>query len=604
VTDDNVGIYDNSSGSLVQVGTLVKGQVYPRVADDGDWHQVKFGNGFGYIYKGSTSPVDSANIKNINPGLSNRNQYFIPKAQLSVFDNSSGSLVPFASLNAGMKYPIISVDGDWYQIDVSGRIGYVYRPSTTMPFASTDKYFQVTEDNVGIYDNSTGSLVQVGTLTKGQVYPRISDYGDWHQIRFGNKYGYVWKGSTSVPDNVSLKNENTSGTSNSNLYFTPLQDVTVFDNTSGSLVPFGTINKGTLYQAICVIGDWLQVDLSGRIGYVYKGSVQLGPTTIDNYRNYNYSLNQFLSTQMAAVPQTDMYKNSPAYISKDYVSYMSDANHSPGYYVTADSLNVRELPNSNAGTFIYGTLKKDTQVTVLEDANGWYRILYTWRNAKSADTLPYLDPSLNSKFQHLRLDIPANISADGLNKVLTGKGILSGKGQSFKDAALKYGLNEVYLISHAMLETGNGTSTLASGVPIKVNNGVVTIVDPKNTKPDYTVYNMYGIGAKDSCALQCGVQTAYDKGWFTPELAIVYGAEFVKTDYVGIGQNTLFKMRWNPDFIYVKNGVVYNNYPELSSATHQYATDIGWAVKQAKTMESMYNQFDYYNAVFDIPIFK
>jgi N-acetylmuramoyl-L-alanine amidase len=273
VTDDNIGIYDNSSGSLVQVGTLVKGQVYPRIADDGDWHQVKYGNGFGYVYKGSTSPVDSANIKNLNPGLSNRNQYFIPKAQLSVYDNSSGSLVPFASLKAGMKYPILNVDGDWYQIDVSGRIGYVYKPSTTRTFDPSDRFFQVTDDNVGIYDNSSGSLVQVGTLVKGQVYPRVADDGDWHQVKFGNGFGYVYKGSTSPVDSANIKNIN-PGLSNRNQYFIPKEQLSVFDNTSGSLVPFASLKAGMKYPIIGVDGDWYQIDVAGRIGYVYKGSVQ------------------------------------------------------------------------------------------------------------------------------------------------------------------------------------------------------------------------------------------------------------------------------------------------------------------------------------------
>ncbi len=48
-----------------------------------------------------------------------------------------------------------------------------------------------------------------------------------------------------------------------------------------------------------------------------------------------------------------------------------------------------------------------------------------------------------------------------------------------------YGINEVYLISHALLETGNGTSQLAKGADV-VNNKVVT---NSNTK----YHNVFGI---------------------------------------------------------------------------------------------------------------
>ena len=104
---------------------------------------------------------------------------------------------------------------------------------------------------------------------------------------------------------------------------------------------------------------------------------------------------------------------------------------------------------------------------------------------------------------------------------------------------------------------------------------------------------MYGVGAKDACPLQCGAQKAYDEGWFTPELAIIGGAQFVNSNYIKAGQNTLYKMRWNPDFA-----------EEKGYAGHQYATDIGWAVKQARRIEEIYNNLRYYSITFDFPIFE
>ncbi|MGY0202379.1 hypothetical protein ACW7EJ_01615, partial [Acinetobacter soli] len=72
--------------------------------------------------------------------------------------------------------------------------------------------------------------------------------------------------------------------------------------------------------------------------------------------------------------------------------------------------------------------------------------------------------SPRESFQYLDLSKSANVSATILNKALQGKGILSGQAQAFIDAGKSYNINEIYLMSHAFLETGNGTSTLASGV--------------------------------------------------------------------------------------------------------------------------------------------
>src|SRR5699024_878768 len=105
-----------------------------------------------------------------------------------------------------------------------------------------------------------------------------------------------------------------------------------------------------------------------------------------------------------------------------------------------------------------------------------------------------------------------------------------------------------------------------------------------------TVYNMYGIGANDSCPVKCGAKKAYEEGWTTPEKAIIGGAAFIGNNYIKAGQNTLYKMRWNPDAM-----------EKYGYATHQYATDIGWASKQITTMYNLYQSIGSYKLYLDIP---
>src|SRR5690606_31576374 len=148
-------------------------------------------------------------------------------------------------------------------------------------------------------------------------------------------------------------------------------------------------------------------------------------------------------------------------------------------------------------------------------------------------------------------------SASELNRlVLTNKdkaGILAGKAQTFVDAARKYQINEVYLIAHALLETGNGKSSLANGIEVGINkNGQYTIVtssNRKNLSNIKKVYNMFGIAAVDQCPNSCGAIYAYQKGWTTPEKAIEGGAKWIAENYIRSAthqQDTLYKMRWNP----------------------------------------------------------
>lgn len=369
-----------------------------------------------------------------------------------------------------------------------------------------------------------------------------------------------------------------------------------------------------------------------------------------NKTKYDLSLSNAINMQMKTKPQTDKYKNNPAYVNGQYINVLSEGtiygssvnlrtsptlkNDSNIYknvgngtpvvilddnvtgdefsgntrwfkikydnkqlfvhssfvkrkgIVTANSINV--LAQTNSSSHIYGTYKKDKLLTILKENNGWYEIEYgTWRNATSADVKTYLDPSkyVNDevqKFQFMDLTKSSELSVDVLNQYLKGKGILDGQGQAFIDAGKTHGINEVYLLAHALLETGNGTSTLAKGV----------------TSHGKKVYNMYGIGAFDSCPLECGTEAAYEYGWDTPYKAIVGGAAFIKDGYLngnngyGIVQNTLFEMRWNPQLM-----------AEESIAGHQYASDIGWAYKQVKFMAELY-KISQYTLHLDIPVFK
>ncbi len=323
---------------------------------------------------------------------------------------------------------------------------------------------------------------------------------------------------------------------------------------------------------------------SGRadIKFSYKASET--KEVIEGYKEYSITLDQMVNAQMSVNPQTD--KKYEVYIREDALNLTSTTTA----VIEGSGWRVRGGPGTNY--WIVGTVNSGQKVTIYskvpaEDGTdySWYQISYGggWVDASPADTRYYLNPdnfddSFQSKLQFLDLSESANVSVDEVNnKILKGKGILEGKAQSFVTAGKVYGVNEVYLIAHALLETGNGYSDLATGIEY---NGK-------------TVYNMYGIGAYDNCALECGAKHAYEAGWFTPEEAIIGGADFIGNGYVDRGQDTLYKMRWNPD------AVEKYGYP-----THQYATDIGWAAKQVYRMNNIYSLLESYSITLEIPRYK
>lgn len=320
---------------------------------------------------------------------------------------------------------------------------------------------------------------------------------------------------------------------------------------------------------------------------------------------YNLPLNTALSKQMSANPQTD--KKYAAFIPASSVKLASTQKSG----TTKEKVDIITDDSRKLGS-----LSKNAKVTIQDNKTmknkKYYKIATGWVNASQTDTKYYMDPanfvqSDTAYYQFAKLSSFSALNENEINqKILYDKGILKDKASSFLEAGFKYGVNEIYLISHANLETGKGSSTLAKGIKVKTkkdskgnivyaaNKEKEIVILPDNaTDYEAKVYNMYGIGAYDSCAIECGARRAFNEGWTTPGKAIVEGAQFAAENYIHAGQDTLYKMRWNPQQLV-----------EKGYATHQYASDIGWAVKQTSNYVKLYSLLNSYTVVYDVPSYK
>ncbi|WP_185367612.1 PA14 domain-containing protein [Listeria booriae] len=342
------------------------------------------------------------------------------------------------------------------------------------------------------------------------------------------------------------------------------------------------LTKGNHKFIVEYMEDTGSAALSFNINYVT--GIEQNYTTMP----YNYTLASALAKQMAGSPPPQTSVKPPNnYVRSNFVTL----NTGGATGKTNAATSVRDAANPNA--FLVGPLAKDVTITITGTVTGtdgakWYKFNYTraWVNAYQKDVQFYMNPNNFTKgskeyLQFLVLSKAAGINVAEVNsKVLVNKGILTGQGASFATAATTYKVNEIYLMSHALLETGNGSSQLANGV-------LVSNVDGKPVTPK-TVYNMYGIGAVDSNPLKGGSEYAYKQGWDTPEKAIIGGAQFVAQNYVSKGQDTLYKMRWNP----------------ANPGVHQYATDIKWATSQTTSMYNIYSLLTSYIQNFEVPKYQ
>jgi Beta- N-acetylglucosaminidase len=494
--------------------------------------------------------------------------------------NSTGSRYRIIhTLSMSNRVTVISIQRSFARIRYGKVEGYVFKNYLSRnPFKSHSAY--VTSYLLTIRNQASSHFSARYTLSMGNKVLVTGEGTLYAQVNYLGKKGYVQKKYLSR---------------------TPFKNYTAYINCPGMNV---RDRAASSFHALYLLKRGTAVTVTGR-GSVYaqisykkiKGYVQAKYLTtkkpaassiVKSYisTSYPYSFSNALNLQIQASSQTDKKYNK--YMSKKSLKISGSTGTVQGASNT--SWNVRGGPGTNY--WVVTNIKRGTRVNVLHYSNpAWYQVDFStgWVNASPSDIAYYLNPAdfpvgTTSYYQFLTLSNPTSVSPDELNsKILAGRGTLAGQGAAFIQAAELQHINEVYLIAHAMLESGNGTSELASGYR-------VTKVHGKNVVPR-VVYNMYGIGAYDQNPIVGGSEYAYQQKWFSPAAAIIGGAKFIAADYINNStyhQDTLYKMRWNP----------------AHPATHQYATDIGWAVKQTITIRGLYDLLSTKSLTFDVPKYR
>ncbi|WP_275583032.1 GW dipeptide domain-containing protein [Mammaliicoccus sp. H-M34] len=304
-------------------------------------------------------------------------------------------------------------------------------------------------------------------------------------------------------------------------------------------------------------------------GYFYSQPNVSKSTLLGSLQNYQYAYFKVISSQKVGneLWYKGLLNGKTVWINSKYLQLATEAtNISTSPYTLDQAVDIQmALRNGSEPKKVLPSGIRNATRAEVKDA---------------MDTSKYVNDPVQ-KYQFLDLNKSQNISPSKLNELLRGKGILENQGNAFSQASKAVGINEIYLISHALLETGNGTSQLANGGNID-KNGKVDL----NSKTKY--YNMFGVGAIDKNALYGGIKYAQQAGWNTPEKAIFGGAQFIANNYIKAGQNTLYKMRFNPQ----KPGV------------HQYATGIDFSKSNAKRISDFYQQIQTDGQFYDVDQYK
>ena len=639
VTASSLNVRSGPSTSYTVVTTVKKNDKVNILQSSNGWYKIETSSGKqGWV----SSSYISASNSNTNNSTNNNTQSNIAIVNTDGlnFRNGAGTSYSIIKvLNKGEKVEVISESNGWSKVKHDSRLGYV--ASQYIDKATTNYTIkEVNTDGLNVRTGPSTSYATIGKLNKGTRVEVISESAGWSKINYNNKTAYVSSGylkavSTSTPD---TKPEDTTQ-QYKEIKVVNTDGLNVRKGPSTSYESIGKIDKGTSVEVISESDGWSKINYKNTTAYVatryldkkstntedttqqYKEikvvntdglNVRKGPST-----SYESIGKIDKGTSVEVISESDVwskinYKNTTAYVATRYLDKISSNEQVPPVVGGESTENV-------SGATIY---YKALNYTLQNHIDAQYKKALEGGNVISssisrmseelttsmpqsrafvtpskADLEYYLNPknftnSDKGMMQFLRLDTyKGGITESELNSYLNSLPKVNGKntvfynqGKAFINAAQKYDIDLVYLVSHAMWETGYGKSVLAQGQTITSYKG-------KPLDKPVTVYNFFGIGAIDKSANVSGAEASYSNGWTSIEKTIEGSAKWISANYIKsskYNQNTIYKMKFNYDYIW-----------------HQYATDVNWSNGISGIMNNIISMYDTAsNLEFEVPDYK
>ncbi|EOU1806175.1 TPA: SH3 domain-containing protein [Clostridium perfringens] len=654
----SLNVRSSASTSSKVIGSLSGNTKVTIIGEEGAFYKIEYKGSHGYVAKEYVKDVTENN--NSNQGTQTPEKPSTPEStektgivnvssSLNVREGASTSSKVIGSLSGNTKVTIVGEEGAFYKIEYKGSHGYVAKeyikdvtesnnsnqgtqipekPST--PETTKKTGIVNVSSSLNVRSEASTSSKVIGSLSGNSKVTIVGEEGAFYKIEFKGSHGYVAK---EYVKDVTESNNSNQGTQTPEKPSTPettkktgivnvSSSLNVREGASTSSKVIGSLSGNSKVTIIGEEGAFYKIEYKGSHGYVAKeyikdikdeivtepekpsnpeNSKKTGVVTASKGLNVRKEANT--SSQIVGILNSGesveiigeengfykiTYKGQEAYASKNYIDiFDGNSNVNPG-------LDIENASKTNYGVSLNEYIK-------LQQRNNPSNYSYS-------EFEKYINPAkATNKLQFLRIDKFRSVNVSGLSSRLSNKGVLTGQGQAFVNAAKAFNIDPIYLVAQCLHETGNGTSKLAKGVtiteiadesrPIYNGNGQLVGYHMIKLSKPVTVYNLFGIGAKDNSsvfpnrALILGTTYAYNRGWTSIENAIKGAAEFVSLNYVHssrYSQNTLYKMRYNQN---------------VSNIWHQYATTPWYASSIADIMRSYQDLYLENNFTFDVPVF-
>lgn len=284
VAADNTQVYATADKTTV-IGTFAKGDIVgieSQISAKGVYvvRTTATGTAVGYIDKSAVSLVTSgtlSNMKAVSGAAATTGTIYNVSSYVNMREKADSKSTLISKVNKGSTVTILGESGSFYQVSYNGKTGYISKSyvqvnTASTPNTGTTSTTGTTTQSVRL-TTKAGSGSSVVSVSKGATVTILGESGNYYQVSYNGKTGYVAKSSIQV----STSSGSTTGV---------IYNVSSYANMRAKADSKSTlvmkVNKGTTVTILGESGSYYQVSVSGKTGYVDKRYVQVtttAPTT-------------------------------------------------------------------------------------------------------------------------------------------------------------------------------------------------------------------------------------------------------------------------------------------------------------------------------------
>ncbi|PFH85625.1 SH3 domain-containing protein [Bacillus sp. AFS088145] len=425
--------FTNKTTKLYPTPDTKKAAVYSVVVNNGFYSTQNIVNSIGQTwfrvsYNGKTLYVNSADVTKSAVATFAQTKYKAIK-NTSLYQTYGVSSKVLSSIPSGTVITSSKRVGNWYNVTLNGKTGYVYINNFTkvneIKYETTSPAYYFTKAVTNLYATPDATKPVVTTVNGDNGFTSTQKATDlvgkiWYRINYNGQNLYVKSEDVTANSFTTFTTTNYKALNSTYLYES-------FGNASKQLIQ---IPKDTVIPISKKIGNWYSVSYNGVNGYVR--ALDFGKSDVVTITN------------------------------------ITDTT-----YITTSELNIRQTYDASSPLL---TVIPVNMILIATDkaSNNWYKVSYNGKTGyvsgsyikqvKTGDPMTSRD-----SYQFIDLRTPSPVTAAQINTYIASnvksgvKSILTDQGQLFIDAGNKYGVNALYLAAHAIHESGFGTSQISLG---------------------------------------------------------------------------------------------------------------------------------------------